>query len=73
MATKKTYIGSIGPFLFDDAEDINDSDFPGEQVEGLKSNSTLSPFYTPSGASGSFTTADAKTVTVVNGLITGIV
>jgi hypothetical protein len=43
MAQKKVYIGSIGPLLFDDAADINDADFPGEKVEGIKSNSTLSP------------------------------
>lgn len=29
--------------------------------------------YTPAGASGTFTTADAKTVTVVNGIVTSIV
>jgi len=43
MAEKKVYIGSIGPLLFDDDADINDSDFSGEKVEGIKTNSTISP------------------------------
>lgn len=73
MANRKVYLGSVGPFMFDDTDNINDSDFPGEQVEGLKTDATVSPFYAPSGASGSFTTVDAKTVTVVNGEITSIV
>ena len=34
MAVKKVYLGSIGPYLFDDTDDIDDpdGDFAGRQV-----------------------------------------
>lgn len=37
MAERKVYIGSVGPFLFDDADLINDSDgdFSGETYGGF--------------------------------------
>lgn len=37
MATKKVYIGSVGPFLFDDTNLIDDpdGDFPGETQKAL--------------------------------------
>ncbi len=35
MAIKKVYIGSVGPFLYDDANSIDDPDFPAENYKGL--------------------------------------
>lgn len=125
MAEQKFYIGSHGPYFYDDADDIDDidGDFSGDTRESLSTTGqikvettpTLSnhlmrksdvetlfsaaeiltklltvdgsgsgldadlldgqegSYYLPSGASGTFTTTDSKTVTVVNGLITSIV
>jgi hypothetical protein len=43
MAEKKVYIGSMGPFVFDDAETINDpdGDFSGENQIGLRSDENV--------------------------------
>lgn len=43
MAVKKVYIGSVGPFLFDDGNLINDpdGDFSGEYQKGLTTDASL--------------------------------
>ncbi len=43
MATKKYYIGSLGPFLFDDTANIDDpdGDFAGETLRSLTTNGQL--------------------------------
>jgi len=43
MAEKKIYIGSVGPFLYDDEDDINDADgdFAGETMQSLRSDGGL--------------------------------
>ena len=40
MPTKKVYIGSVGPFLYDDSSPLNDpdGDFAGETVKSLTTN-----------------------------------
>ena len=40
MATKKIYIGSFGPFIYDDEADINDvdGDFTGETLQAVRSD-----------------------------------
>lgn len=55
MAIRKVYIGSIGPFLYDDAEPINDpdGDFLGENYHGLITDGAISP--SASGYSGAIT------------------
>lgn len=91
MAIKKLYIGSMGPFEYDDTDLINDpdGDFPGESQRAITTDGDISPgsadiatlqsdvsdleTWQATGVSGSFTTADGKTVTVTNGLITSIV
>ncbi len=43
MAEKKVYLGSIGPFIFDDEDlvDDPDGDFSGETVGGLLTDGTI--------------------------------
>lgn len=43
MAKKKVYIGSVGPFLFDDTDDVNDvdSDFSGQKQRSLTTDSQI--------------------------------
>lgn len=43
MAEKKVYIGSIGPFLFDDADDVDDpdGDFVGETQKAALSDADM--------------------------------
>jgi hypothetical protein len=59
MAIKKVYIGSIGPFEYDDSEDIDDidGDFVGEKKQALRSNGVVqgAAGTFPGGSSGSFT------------------
>jgi len=40
MTEQKVYIGSIGPFIFDDTETVNDpdGDFAGENQKGVVTN-----------------------------------
>lgn len=63
MATKKVYIGSIGPFEYDDTELIDDpdGDFAGEYKQAVRSNGTIqgSVGTFPGGATGSFTVVTA--------------
>ena len=126
MTERKYYVGSHGPFYYDDEDDIDDpdGDFSGEQRAGFVTDGPVrvgsvpveaedvmrltdfestyvasdiltklktvdgagsgldadlldgqhGSYYAPaSTASGSFTTVDGKTVTVVNGIITEIV
>jgi hypothetical protein len=126
VTLRKFYIGSHGPFYFDDEDDIDDpdGDFSGEQRAGFVTDGPVrvgtiptededvmrltdfesayvasdvltklktvdgagsgldadlldgqhGSYYAPASAvSGSFTTVDGKTVTVTNGVITGIV
>jgi hypothetical protein len=126
MTLRKFYIGSHGPFLYDDDDDINDpdGDFSGETHGGIVTDGPVRVGATPtvdndvlrksdfeaayvatdilaklktvdgaasgldadlldgqhgsyyavaSTVSGTFTTVDGKTVTVTNGVITGIV
>lgn len=55
-------------------EDLEDTEFTSLQDgDMLQYDATGEKFINITGASGSFTTSDAKTVTVVNGLITNIV
>ena len=50
MAVKKVYVGSVGPFLFDDSDSIDDSDgdFSGETQKGITSNGPIYTENTPS-------------------------
>lgn len=43
MAEKKLYVGTVGPFLYDDADLINDyyGDFPGETYNAFTTQGTL--------------------------------
>ena len=43
MALRKVYIGSVGPFLYDDTDPIDDADgdFAGEDSRGLITNGQL--------------------------------
>lgn len=43
MALRKLYIGTVGPFLYDDADliDDEDGDFAGENYKGLVTNGQL--------------------------------
>jgi hypothetical protein len=63
MAIKKIYLGSIGPFEYDDAEDIDDpdGDFSGEKRQALRSNGVVqgAAGSFPGGSSGSFTIVTA--------------
>ena len=45
MAKKKVYIGSVGPFVYDDANLINDpdGDFPGEFQRAITSDGSIKP------------------------------
>lgn len=54
MAIKKVYIGSIGPFLYDDADlvDDPDGDFPGETQRAVLTDGTI--LKDPSGITGAF-------------------
>lgn len=40
MALKKVYIGSVGPFVYDDEKDINDpdGDFSGETQQAIRTD-----------------------------------
>ena len=89
MADKKIYLGSVGPFLYDDTDLIDDpdGDFAGEQQSGLRTSGPIRTDNPPvestdvlrkgdlaalGGATGSFE-AGGYTITVTDGLITGIV
>jgi hypothetical protein len=85
MAIKKIYIGSIGPFEYDDSEDIDDADgdFLGEKKQALRSNGVVqgAAGTFPGGASGSITMVTdiqintgvlqckTRTITVASGCI----
>lgn len=58
MAEKKIYIGSVGPLLYDDTDDINDADgdFSGESYKGLMTDGDI-------GAEGSGVIGGDLTVT----------
>jgi len=47
MAIRKVYIGSIGPFLYDDSNPIDDPDFPAENYKGLVTDGHLYVKETP--------------------------
>lgn len=63
MTIRKAYIGSLGPFYYDDAEAINDpdGDFAGENQRGLTTDGEAS--FNGGGAGGA-----SGTVTVVTAL-----
>lgn len=43
MTQRKLYIGSVGPFLYDDEDPINDEDgeFAGESFTGMRTNGSV--------------------------------
>ena len=43
MALKKVYLGSVGPFVYDDANPVNDpdGDFPGEDHKAITTNGQI--------------------------------
>lgn len=43
MTERKIYIGSVGPFLFDDTDPIDDADgdFPGEVMRGMATDADI--------------------------------
>ena len=45
MAIKKVYVGSLGPYLYDDTDPVNDpdGDFAGETQEAIKTDGNIDP------------------------------
>jgi hypothetical protein len=41
MAERKIYIGTVGPFLYDDEDLMDDPDFPGETYGAFKTNAEI--------------------------------
>ena len=67
MAKKKVYIGSVGPFVYDDANLINDpdGDFPGEFQRAITSDGSIKP------GSADIEDLDTRVIAIENALAAG--
>ena len=52
MTERKVYLGSIGPFLFDDDDDLEDADgdFSGEKMSAIVTDAPIHQTATPTSA-----------------------